>query len=100
MPMFSCSASAARARLSAFRAASRRAEPLLLADGGGGRGFPAARLESDRREAEAGHARAAGNAGGGGFGDPVTRDAASLARDLAEGYVTPEGAARDYGKVQ
>ncbi|MCU0820171.1 MAG: hydantoinase B/oxoprolinase family protein [Beijerinckiaceae bacterium] len=38
--------------------------------------------------------------GGGGFGDPAKRDAASLARDLAEGYVTPEGAARDYGKVQ
>jgi N-methylhydantoinase B len=37
--------------------------------------------------------------GGGGFGDPAARDAASLARDLAEGYVTPEGAARDYGKV-
>lgn len=37
--------------------------------------------------------------GGGGFGDPAARDEASLARDLAEGYVTPEGAARDYGKV-
>ncbi|MCE2932666.1 MAG: hydantoinase B/oxoprolinase family protein, partial [Hyphomicrobiales bacterium] len=37
--------------------------------------------------------------GGGGFGDPARRDAARLARDLAEGYVTPEGAARDYGKV-
>ncbi len=63
MPMCSCSASAARARLWHSGWQTRRAEPLLLADGGGWRGFPAARLESDRREAEAGHARAARNAG-------------------------------------
>ena len=36
--------------------------------------------------------------GGGGFGDPAKRDPARLAHDLAEGYVTPEGAARDYGQ--
>ncbi|WP_068299870.1 hydantoinase B/oxoprolinase family protein [Pararhodobacter sp. CCB-MM2] len=35
--------------------------------------------------------------GGGGFGDPAERDAALIARDLRLGYVTPEGAARDYG---
>jgi N-methylhydantoinase B len=35
--------------------------------------------------------------GGGGFGSPAERDPAALRRDLAEGYVTPEGAARDYG---
>ena len=28
-------------------------------------------------------------AGGGGHGDPATRDPAAIRRDLAEGYVTP-----------
>ncbi len=36
-------------------------------------------------------------AGGGGYGDPRRRDRAALARDVAEGYVSAEGAARDYG---
>ena len=36
-------------------------------------------------------------AGGGGFGDPKARPRAKVLSDLAEGYVTPEGAARDYG---
>jgi len=35
--------------------------------------------------------------GGGGFGDPARRPAEALADDLADGYVTPEGARRDYG---
>ena len=34
--------------------------------------------------------------GSGGFGDPAERDPAAIARDLEEGYVTPEGVARDY----
>jgi N-methylhydantoinase B len=36
-------------------------------------------------------------AGGGGYGEPGERDRAALERDLREGKVTPEGAARDYG---
>jgi N-methylhydantoinase B len=36
-------------------------------------------------------------AGGGGYGDPRRRDRAAVARDIAEGYVSPDGAARDYG---
>jgi N-methylhydantoinase B len=36
-------------------------------------------------------------AGGGGFGDPKQRPKAKVLADLAEGFVTPEGAARDYG---
>ena len=36
------------------------------------------------------------SAGGGGYGDPKLRDSAALARDLAEGYVTAEGAKIDY----
>ncbi len=37
--------------------------------------------------------------GGGGFGDPLERDPAAVALDVAEGLVTPEGAERDYGVV-
>ncbi len=36
-------------------------------------------------------------AGGGGIGDPENRAADAIARDIALGFVTPEGAARDYG---
>jgi N-methylhydantoinase B len=39
------------------------------------------------------------SSGGGGFGDPLERDPARVAADLAEGYVTLESAARDYGVV-
>ena len=35
--------------------------------------------------------------GGGGCGDAAARDPAAIARDLALGYVTPEGVRRDYG---
>jgi N-methylhydantoinase B len=37
-------------------------------------------------------------AGGGGFGPPGERDPEALAQDLAEGYVSVAGAARDYGQ--
>jgi N-methylhydantoinase B len=35
--------------------------------------------------------------GGGGWGDPHERDRASVARDVARGYITAEQAAQDYG---
>ncbi|MDO9712591.1 hydantoinase B/oxoprolinase family protein [Paracraurococcus lichenis] len=35
--------------------------------------------------------------GSGGFGPPAGRDSQALRDDLADGYVTPEAAARDYG---
>jgi len=35
--------------------------------------------------------------GGGGIGDPGQRDRALVARDLADGLISPEAAARDYG---
>jgi len=35
--------------------------------------------------------------GGGGFGDPFTRDSARVARDVHFGYVSREAARRDYG---
>ena len=37
--------------------------------------------------------------GGGGFGDPLARDPAAVAKDLRDGLVTVAGAARDYGVV-
>jgi 5-oxoprolinase (ATP-hydrolysing)/N-methylhydantoinase A len=37
--------------------------------------------------------------GGSGFGAPLERPIEAVARDLAEGYVTPEAAERDYGVV-
>lgn len=37
--------------------------------------------------------------GGGGMGDPRERDPALVARDVADGLVSPEAAARDYGFV-
>ncbi len=36
-------------------------------------------------------------AGGAGYGDPRERDRALVRRDLEQGFVTPKGAARDYG---
>jgi len=39
------------------------------------------------------------SSGGGGFGDPLARDAAQVAADVAEGYVTPVAAAAFYGVV-
>ena len=53
----------------------------------------------------AGHATAPGailryvNAGGGGWGDPLQRDPEAVKRDVRDGYVSLEGAARDYGVV-
>jgi len=37
--------------------------------------------------------------GGGGFGDPLTRDPELVAADVRAGMVTVEGAARDYGVI-
>jgi N-methylhydantoinase B len=39
------------------------------------------------------------SSGGGGFGDPLERDPARVAADVAEGYVTPGAAERVYGVV-
>src|SRR5690606_27849466 len=35
--------------------------------------------------------------GGGGYGDPRQRPREKVAHDLAEGYVSPQAAERDYG---
>jgi N-methylhydantoinase B len=52
---------------------------------------------SGRYELHAGERFFLQSAGGGGYGDPKKRDRASLARDIAEGYVSAASAARDYG---
>src|SRR4051794_17113243 len=39
------------------------------------------------------------SAGGGGFGDPLDRDATRVLNDVIDGYVTVARAARDYGVV-
>ncbi|MGH3086216.1 MAG: hydantoinase B/oxoprolinase family protein [Rubrobacteraceae bacterium] len=39
------------------------------------------------------------SAGGGGYGDPLLRDPQAVREDVEDGYVTPEGAKRDYGVV-
>jgi len=52
---------------------------------------------SARVEMKAGERFLLQSAGGGGYGDPRRRDPAALASDLAEGYVSPEDAKKDYG---
>jgi N-methylhydantoinase B len=37
--------------------------------------------------------------GGGGYGDPFTRDPARVAADVRNGFVSVESALRDYGVV-
>jgi N-methylhydantoinase B len=39
------------------------------------------------------------SAGGGGYGDSLLRAPEAVREDVADGYVTPEGAKRDYGVV-
>ena len=53
---------------------------------------------SGRYELKAGERFLLQSAGGGGCGAPPARDPAALAHDVAEGYVTAEGAKRDYGE--
>ena len=47
---------------------------------------------SARYELKAGDRFLIQSPGGGGYGDPSRRDPAAVARDVAEGYVTVEGA--------
>jgi N-methylhydantoinase B len=53
---------------------------------------------SGRYEMQVGDRFLLQSAGGGGYGDPPRRDGAALARDIADGYVSAEGAKKDYGK--
>jgi N-methylhydantoinase B len=51
---------------------------------------------SARVEMKAGERFLLQSAGGGGYGDPRRRDLSALARDVAEGYVSPNAARKDY----
>ena len=53
---------------------------------------------SGRYDLKAGDRFLLQSAGGGGYGDPRARDAAAVASDVAEGYVTREAALDVYGK--
>ena len=66
---------------------------VLVAKDEGERAAPS----SGRFEMKAGEGFYLDKAGGGGWGDPQKRDPAALRRDVAEGYVSREGAERDYG---
>src|SRR5262249_14045593 len=52
-----------------------------------------------RHVVPAGPAAVIATAGGGGWGDPLRRDAALVLEDVREGYVSIDSAARDYGVV-
>ena len=82
----------------------RMRNPPRGRDGGRAGRSGTARLASGPRfDDKAVHAIAPGDRlivelpGGGGLGDPGRRDPARIRADLEAGYVTPEGAARDYG---
>ncbi|NYE23552.1 hydantoinase B/oxoprolinase family protein [Pigmentiphaga litoralis] len=59
--------------------------------------YPNAKLANHRlRKGDAFSMR---SGGGGGFGSPLLRDAASVAHDVREGYVSVEAAEQDYGVI-
>jgi N-methylhydantoinase B len=70
-----------------------RSRFIIHLGGAGERETPA----SGRYELRAGERFLLQSAGGGGYGDPRERDRAALKRDIAEGYVSAEAAAREYG---
>ena len=86
-----------------FSMAIRTEFPALGFAGGGPGGRREHRIDGKAVDPKGTHTLAPGSrltlieAGGGGFGDPARRDRAALAADVAQGFVTPEGARRDYG---
>ena len=71
----------------------RRSRFVSIGQNGDETDLPAA----GRYEMVAGEGFYLDKAGGGGYGDPKKRDPEAIRSDLREGYVTPEGAKRDYG---
>jgi N-methylhydantoinase B len=53
---------------------------------------------SGRYEMKAGERFLIQTAGGGGYGDPRVRESEAVRRDIAEGYVSRDAAAKDYGE--
>ena len=56
-------------------------------------------IEQSRTLVEPGAEVIVRTGGGGGWGDPLERDAKLVAHDVAEGFVSPEAAEEDYGVV-
>jgi len=56
-------------------------------------------LKANALPLEAGDVVKTQTGGGGGWGDPWKRDPQRVVADVIDGYVTPEGAERDYGVV-
>jgi N-methylhydantoinase B len=89
--------------LSVFSLAMRTQFAARGMHGGRAGGLRGMAIDGEPVDARGDHRLAPGavmtvrEAGGGGFGDPKLRADAKVAADLAEGFVTPEGAARDYG---
>ncbi len=89
--------------MTVFSMANRTEFPALGLAGGGPGGRREHRIDGKAVDPKGTHTLAPGarltliEAGGGGFGDPAAREPAKLAADLAEGFVTTEGAKRDYG---
>jgi N-methylhydantoinase B len=70
------------------------AESILNPDGNG------EKLHSkETREIKKGDVLSFRLSGAGGYGPPEKRERAAIVRDIADGYVTPEAARRDYGWV-
>ena len=89
--------------MTVFSMANRTEFPARGLAGGGPGGRREHRIDGAAVDPKGAHTLARGGrltlieAGGGGFGDPAARDPSKLAADLAEGFVTPAGAKRDYG---
>ena len=66
---------------------------------GGKTWIPEMRSKQDNVLFTAGDAIRAASPGGGGYGDPLTRDLAAVERDLNRGYVSRQKAEQDYGVV-
>ena len=66
---------------------------------GGKTWIPELRSKQDNVLFKPGDAIRAASPGGGGYGDPLTRDLAAVERDLNRGYVSREQAEQDYGIV-
>jgi N-methylhydantoinase B len=56
-------------------------------------------VELIRQPVPAGADAIIATAGGGGWGEPLERDPERVRRDVVDGYVSPEAAARDYGVI-
>jgi N-methylhydantoinase B len=66
---------------------------------GDGDWIPPLRSKLEKQPMKAGETLHAASPGGGGFGDPLTRDMAAVERDVRLGYVSRETAERVYGAV-